>query len=112
VHATAAEQQQGPRPNAAAGVQLGLKTLTITQRRHPLTPLYLTPPRRAQATNVVVKGYSPHVVAGPEDLQVMVAEARNIQRLQHRWAHAREAGAHVRARMQPLGLAKPCLLTL
>jgi hypothetical protein len=37
-----------------------------------------------QPMNVVVKGYSPHVIATPEDMHALLEEARNIQRLHHR----------------------------
>lgn len=42
------------------------------------------PPRAVQSLAVVVKGYSPHVIATRDDLERVVQEARNIQRLEHR----------------------------
>ena len=46
------------------------------------------PPQKTlarQAVSVVVKGYSPHVIATPEDLRQLLDEARNIQRLHNKW---------------------------
>jgi hypothetical protein len=59
----------------------------------PPRPRRPPPPPRPQPLNVVVKGYAPHVIATPEDLRALLDEARNIQRLQHRWGGGRRRRA-------------------
>ncbi|KIY97670.1 hypothetical protein MNEG_10291, partial [Monoraphidium neglectum] len=58
--------------------ELGVGELSLVERG-----LYYAP-TGGRPMNVVVKGYSPHVIATPEDMHALLEEARNIQRLHHR----------------------------
>ncbi|KAI8468772.1 MAG: kinase-like domain-containing protein [Monoraphidium minutum] len=58
--------------------ELGVGELAIVERGQ------YHPPSGGRAMNVVVKGYSPHVIATPEDMHALLSESRNIQRLHHR----------------------------